>query len=70
MVSSKRSKVPPEAAIYSPDWYAPLTGKTLEVTGLARARFASGGKFHWSEPGERTGPAGAEAIVLEEVSSR
>lgn len=40
-------KIPPEAAIYAPDWYAPLVGKTLAVSGLARARFASGGQFHW-----------------------
>jgi subtilase family protein len=39
--------IPPEAAINSPDWYAPLTGSSTEITGLARARFASGGKFHW-----------------------
>jgi hypothetical protein len=39
--------IPPEAAISSPDWYAPLTGSKVEVTGLARARFATGGQFHW-----------------------
>jgi Subtilase family len=39
--------IPPEAAIDSPDWYAPLTGASAEITGLARARFASGGQFHW-----------------------
>jgi hypothetical protein len=38
---------PPEAAIASPDWYAPLTGATAQITGLARARFAGGGQFHW-----------------------
>ncbi|HVT34862.1 MAG TPA: S8 family serine peptidase, partial [Nevskiaceae bacterium] len=41
------AKVPPEAAITAPDWYAPLTGKTLHVSGVARARFATGGAFHW-----------------------
>ncbi|TMK73572.1 MAG: hypothetical protein E6G48_05115 [Actinobacteria bacterium] len=40
-------KIPPEAAIDSPDWYAPLTGKSVKITGLARARFATGGSFHW-----------------------
>jgi subtilase family protein len=39
--------IPPEAAINAPDWYAPLTGTSMDVTGLARARFATGGQFHW-----------------------
>ena len=39
--------IPPEAAIDSPDWYAPLTGSSVDITGLARARFATGGHFHW-----------------------
>jgi hypothetical protein len=39
--------IPPEAAIGSPDWYAPLTGSSVDVTGLARARFATGGQLHW-----------------------
>jgi hypothetical protein len=39
--------IPPEAAIDSPDWYAPLTGSSVEITGHARSRFAKGGKFHW-----------------------
>jgi hypothetical protein len=39
--------IPPETAISSPDWYAPLTGPSAEITGLARARFATGGQFHW-----------------------
>ena len=39
--------IPPEAAIDSPDWYAPLTGSAVPITGLARARFATGGRFHW-----------------------
>ncbi|MEA2201647.1 MAG: cell wall-associated protease [Solirubrobacteraceae bacterium] len=47
--------IPPEAAIDSPDWYAPLTGSSAEITGMARARFASGGQLHWKlmwGPGE------------------
>jgi hypothetical protein len=44
---AQSGKIPPEAAIDSPDWYAPVSGNTLGVTGLARARFASGGSFHW-----------------------
>jgi hypothetical protein len=39
--------IPPEAAIDSPAWYAPLTGSSTEITGLARARFATGGHLHW-----------------------
>ncbi|MDX6615019.1 MAG: hypothetical protein QOD60_110 [Solirubrobacterales bacterium] len=40
-------KIPPEAAIDSPDWYAPETGSSMHVTGLARARFATGNQFHY-----------------------
>ncbi|HEV3284061.1 MAG TPA: S8 family serine peptidase [Solirubrobacteraceae bacterium] len=39
--------IPPEAAINSPDWYAPLTGTSVTIGGLARARFAAGGRLHW-----------------------
>ncbi|MDX6604818.1 MAG: cell wall-associated protease [Solirubrobacterales bacterium] len=39
--------IPPEAAIDSPDWFAPLTGSQVRIGGLARARFATGGRFHW-----------------------
>ena len=39
--------IPPEAAIDAPDWYAPLTGSSVDVTGLAHARFATNGQFHW-----------------------
>ena len=39
--------IPPEAAIDSPNWYSPLTGSSVDITGLARARFATAGKFHW-----------------------
>ena len=39
--------IPPEAAIDSPNWYAPLTGSSVQVKGLARARFATKGRFHW-----------------------
>jgi hypothetical protein len=42
-----RGNIPPEAAIGAPDWFAPLTGQSAEITGLARARFASGGQLHW-----------------------
>ena len=36
--------IPPEASIGSPDWYAPLTGPSATVTGLAHAR---GSGFDW-----------------------
>ncbi|HEY7150617.1 MAG TPA: S8 family serine peptidase [Solirubrobacterales bacterium] len=45
---ARTGKVPPEAAIDSPDWYAPLTGSSFKVGGLARARFAAGHSFHWT----------------------
>jgi hypothetical protein len=44
---ARNGEIPPEAAIDGPDWYAPLTGSTVAVGGLARARFAVGGQFHW-----------------------
>ena len=41
-------KIPPEASIASPDWYAPLTGPTADITGLAKARpDVGGGDFTW-----------------------
>ena len=45
---AQSGKIPPEAAIDSPDWYAPVHGSSLPITGLARARFAPGGNFHWA----------------------
>jgi hypothetical protein len=39
--------IPPEAAIDSPAWFSPLTGSSVEITGVAHARFATGGQFHW-----------------------
>jgi hypothetical protein len=39
-------KIPPEASIDSPDWYAPVHGQ-VHITGLARAAHAAGGNFHW-----------------------
>jgi hypothetical protein len=46
---AQSGRIPPEAAIDSPDWFAPLTGATLNVTGLARARFATDANksFQW-----------------------
>jgi hypothetical protein len=39
--------IPPEASIVSPDWYAPLTGDSVHLTGRLRARFAPDGNFHY-----------------------
>jgi hypothetical protein len=44
---ARSGAIPPEAAIDAPDWYAPVTGSSMHVTGLARARFADGGHLHW-----------------------
>ncbi len=44
---AQSSKIPPEAAIDAPDWYAPVHGAKLDVTGLARARLATGRHFSW-----------------------
>ncbi len=40
-------KLPPEASIDSPDWFAPLTGDHAALRGRLRARFATGGQFHY-----------------------
>jgi hypothetical protein len=40
-------KVPPEAAIGSPDWYAPLTSGAVNVAGLARAIMATVSRAGW-----------------------
>jgi hypothetical protein len=40
-------KIPPVAAVDSPDWYAPLIGHSVQITGQARAPHATGGGFHW-----------------------
>jgi hypothetical protein len=39
-------QIPPEATIASPDWFAPVTGSSLEVTGSA-ARTSNPGPFDW-----------------------
>gem|GEM_PF-1123189 len=45
---AQSGQIPPEAAIDSPDWYAPTTGSSIHVTGLAQARFASNSHhFNW-----------------------
>jgi subtilase family protein/hemolysin type calcium-binding protein len=44
---ARGGEIPPEAAIDGPDWFAPLTGPSVDISGLARARFADDGQFHW-----------------------
>jgi hypothetical protein len=39
-------KIPPRAAILSPDWYAPLTGDKVTITARAEAPYAASG-FEW-----------------------
>lgn len=72
------SAIPPEASLGSPDgpdWYAPLTGDSVAIKGLARARFAEGDDFDWElewapgldpAPGTfqtvRTGNSGGAAV--------
>lgn len=41
-------RIPPEASIASPDWYAPVTGDEVAIRGLADARdTVGGGEFTW-----------------------
>ncbi|MGI9184530.1 MAG: S8 family serine peptidase [Solirubrobacteraceae bacterium] len=40
-------KIPPIAAIHSPDWYAPETGASIDISGLARAPRATGQSLRW-----------------------
>ena len=52
---ARAAKIPPEASIDSPDWYAPLTGSTASHRPGTRAR-AAGGQFNWKlewRPGPR-----------------
>jgi hypothetical protein len=68
-------EIPPEAAIDSPDWYAPTTGNSVAIRGLARARFADGdpddaGSFHWKlEWGVGQAPAGSDWHVVNQGNS-
>src|SRR6185503_11840544 len=63
-------KIPPEAAIDSPDWYAPVSGSALDVTGLARARFATGNQFHYKvEWGVGEAPATWHTVSQGDASS-
>ena len=44
--TAQKGTIPPEAAIWTPDWFAPVTGADVAVTGRARARHADG-PLHW-----------------------
>ncbi|MBV9212534.1 MAG: hypothetical protein JOZ25_02695 [Actinobacteria bacterium] len=45
-IAAQQAKIPDEAAIDQPDWYAPVTGSSLTITGRADARF-NGHKLHY-----------------------
>ncbi|MEA2350435.1 MAG: hypothetical protein QOG86_1376, partial [Thermoleophilaceae bacterium] len=45
--AASTATVPDEAAIDSPDWYTPVRGKTLPVTGRVDARFSPAHKLHY-----------------------
>jgi hypothetical protein len=64
-------RIPPQAAIDSPGWFAPLTGSLVRVTGVARARFAPGGRFHWLlqwAPGQSPAPGTWRTVAQGEAS--
>jgi hypothetical protein len=44
--ASQKSTIPPEAAIDSPDWFAPIAGSTLHLSGRLRSRFTS--SYHYT----------------------
>ncbi|TMK60937.1 MAG: hypothetical protein E6G53_17090, partial [Actinobacteria bacterium] len=46
-VAADRNLIPDQAAIDAPDWYAPLTSKTLHVVFHADARFTSTHRLHY-----------------------
>ena len=55
--AADKAKIPDEAAIDAPDWYTPLTGKTLKVTGRLDARFTPSHRLHYKvEWGPGQGP--------------
>ncbi len=60
-------RIPPEASIDSPDWYAPVTGDSVAITGRARARGDDidvyDGDFTWTlEYGLGLAPTTWEAV--------
>jgi hypothetical protein len=63
-------KIPPEAAIHTPDWYAPLTGDAVKITGLAQSRLSPGGAFHWKlEYGLGQAPADGSWVTVREADA-
>ncbi len=69
-VAADRAKIPDIAAIDSPDWYAPLTGKTLSVTGLADAPRTSGRHLHYKlEWGPGLSPTDAQWQPVHEADA-
>ncbi len=61
-VAIDQSKIPPEASIDSPDWYAPVTGSSVTVKFHANNRFANNQAWKWELqacPTFQSGPNGA-----------
>jgi Subtilase family len=66
-------KIPPIAAIDSPDWYAPLVGSSVAVRGLASAPRAPGGAFHYKlmwAPGLQPDPGSWNVVSEGDASGR
>ncbi len=59
-----KGDIPPDASITSPDWYAPLPGDSVRITGLAQApvNAPAGAPFTWSL---KWGPGLAPATLTE-----
>ncbi len=45
--AADKGRIPPEASIGSPQWYAPVTGSAVRIGGLARDRLRPGRAFTW-----------------------
>ena len=62
-------KIPPIAAIDSPDWYAPATGSSLHVTGHVGAQYATGGAYNWTLEWAVGEGSGETAVTWNPVAS-
>ncbi len=59
-------QIPPIASISSPDWFAPVTGPSLAIRGLASAPRAAGGGFQYKlmwAPGLQPDPASWRVVA-------
>ncbi|HEX8105122.1 MAG TPA: S8 family serine peptidase [Solirubrobacteraceae bacterium] len=63
--AASEGKIPPEAAIDSPAWYAPVTGASVRVRGLARDRLRPGKQLTWKlQYGVGLAPAEADYVTV------